>query len=155
MLTAAKDEMIAEHKQECFRALQEIRRSHDACWAEIRQLRLKRRSEQQERAQANLEKNRERLEKTLEALRYFQECAQELREKIASAWNEDWKLRASKRLTEIEAKILDIESSITKIEGWIAEDEGKAKSGSKPEAPAKEDSKEEPASPVEEGGATP
>jgi len=131
-LSQAKDEMLAEQKQECFKALQEVRRAHDALWSEVRQARLKQRSEQAERAQANLAKNHERLEKATQALTYFQARSEELRTKIAEAWNEEWKTRAAERLTEIDAKILDIEASITRIEEWIKEDEGKAKK-TKPE----------------------
>lgn len=130
-LTELKEEMLAEQKQECFKALQDVRRAHDSLWSEIRQLRDKARTEQHERAEANLAKNRDRLEKALQARTYFQERVKELHAKIASAWNEEWKTHAGERLTEIENKIIDIEASITRIEGWIAEDKGRAGKGGK------------------------
>jgi hypothetical protein len=134
MLTAAKEEMLAEHKQDCFKALQEIRRAHDKFWSEVRQERTKARSEMAERASANLEKNRERLGKAQQALVYYQGRAEEMKEKIATAWNEEWKARAGERLIELEARVLDIQRSITQIEAWVAEDEKKIKRPPKAES---------------------
>jgi len=51
--------------------------------------------------------------------------ADDLRDKISSAWNDDFRDRAYGWLSETEDKIRDIEDSIQRIEDWIREDEEK------------------------------
>lgn len=120
MLTDNKTEMLAEHKQECFNRILQIQEIHDAWWSHLKQIRS---TEIQERIRANLEKNHERHRKASEALESYRARADELREKIASAWNPGWAEGAAERLEEIEDKIEDIEDSLEEIEKWIHQDE--------------------------------
>lgn len=125
MLSKSKEEMFGEHKQECFERIQEIRRIHEAWWAELKHHRSNRQEEFQLRVRANLEKNRERHRKATDALRRMRSHADDLRDKIGSAWNDDFRDRAHVWLSETEDKIRDIEESIQRIEDWIREDEEK------------------------------
>jgi len=125
MLSNYKKEMFGEHKQECFERIQEIRHVHDAWWGELKRHRSRRREEFQQRVRANLEKNCERHRKATDALRRMRNHADDLRDKISSAWNDDFRDRAYGWLSETEDKIRDIEDSIQRIEDWIREDEEK------------------------------
>jgi hypothetical protein len=125
MLSKYKSEMYGEHKQECFDRIQEMRKVHDAWWESLKQHRSKRQDDFQARVRANLERNYERHRKATSALESCRRHADELRDKIASAWNDDWKDKAYVWLSETEDKIRDIEQSIERIEEWIREDEEK------------------------------
>lgn len=125
MLSKYKSEMYGEHKQECFERIQEIRKIHDAWWESLKQHRSKKVEDFQTRVRVNLERNYERHRKATAALESCRRHADELRDKIASAWNEDWKDKAYVWLSETEDKIRDIERSIEQIEEWIREDEEK------------------------------
>lgn len=125
MLSDNKGEMLGGHKQECFNRIQEVRRSHDAWWADLKGHRDERRGEFQARVRANLEKNYERHRRATEALHSCQRSADDLRDKIASAWNDNWASDARGWLSDLEDKIRDIEGSIEQIEDWIKEDESK------------------------------
>jgi len=125
MLSRYKDEMLGEHKQECFERIQKVRSSHDAWWEGIKRQRENKQEEFQSRVRNNLEKNNDRLRKATDALRSCERSADELREKISSSWNADWASQASGWLSDLEDKIRDIERSIERIEEWIREDEEK------------------------------
>ena len=123
MLSEYKGEMIGEHKQECFNLIQQVRRDHDAWWKDLTKHRDRRHEDFQARVRANLERNYERHRKAAEALRSCERSADELRDKIATAWNDDWASQASGWLADLEDKIRDIQNSIDRIEDWIQEDE--------------------------------
>ncbi len=125
LLSKYKGEMFGEHKQECFQAIQDMRAVHDAWWEMLKGHRSQRQEDFQQRVRANLEKNYERLRKATDALRRVRAHADELRDQISSAWNDDFRDRATGWLSEAEDKIADIESSVQEIEGWIHEDEQK------------------------------
>lgn len=125
MLSKYKEEMFGEHKQECFDRIQEIRRIHDAWWDELKRHRSRKQEEFQQRVIYNLEKNYERHRKATEALRRMRNHADDLRVKIRTAWNDDFRDRAYVWLSETEDKIRYIEDSIQRIEDWIREDEEK------------------------------
>ncbi|MEW6659299.1 MAG: hypothetical protein AB1424_11620 [Thermodesulfobacteriota bacterium] len=125
LLSKHKEEMFGEHKQECFKLIQEIRHIHDLWWEELKQQRSKRQEDFQQRVRANLEKNYERHRKATDALRRVRNHADDLRGQISSAWNDDFRDRAYGWLSETEDKIRDIEESIRQIEDWISEDEEK------------------------------
>jgi len=95
ILSESKREMLGEHKQECFDAIQIMRDIHDAWWSDLKRERAKRHREFQERIRRNLEQNHERHRKATQALQHFQSKASDLRSQIASAWNDDWASRAS------------------------------------------------------------
>jgi hypothetical protein len=125
ILSQRKKEMLAEHKEECFHAIQKMRAVHDAWWAQLKHWKAQRHGDFQTRVRMNLEKNHERHRKATDALQRHRARADELRSQIASAWNQDWADRAEGWLSELDEKIADIERSIEQIEGWIAEDESK------------------------------
>jgi hypothetical protein len=125
MLSRHKEEMFGEHKRECFERIQEIRRIHDAWWEELKRHRSKKQESFQLRVRANLEKNYERHRKATDTLQRMRNHADDLREKISSAYHDDFRDRAYVWLSEIEDKIRDIEESIQRIEDWIREDEEK------------------------------
>lgn len=125
MLSEHKDEMLGEHKQECFERIQQVRRSHDAWWEDLKRQRENKHEEFQARVRNNLDKNYDRLRKATDALHSCEQSADKLRDDINSAWNADWASQASGWLSELEDKIRDIERSIERIEEWIREDEEK------------------------------
>lgn len=125
MLSRHKHEMLGEHKQECFKRIQEMQAEHDVWWAQFRSERSHRHEDFQSRVRANLERNYERHKKAAAALESCRVSADTLRDKIASAWNDDWRSDAEGWLSELEDKIADIESSIERIEKWIEEDQAK------------------------------
>lgn len=125
MLSQYKGEMFGEHKQECFDRIQEIRRIHDFWWNELKKHRSRCQEEFQQRVRANLEKNYERHKKASDELQSMRSRADDLRDKISSAWNDDFRDRAYGWLSKTEDKIRDIEDSIQRIENWIREDENK------------------------------
>lgn len=127
MLSEYKHEMLGEHKQECFNRIQEVQKEHDAWWGELRREQTRRREERQARIRANLESNYERHRRASEALERLRRHADNLRDRIASAWNRNWAAGAERRLCELEGKIADIEDSLQKIEEWIREDENRLK----------------------------
>lgn len=124
-LSEKKEDIIGEHKQDCFNRIQDVRRSHDIWWEELKRHRDKKQENFQSRVKQNLENNYERHRKATDALRACERNADELRDKISSAYNDGWASDARGWLSELEDKILDIERSIEKIEGWIQEDEEK------------------------------
>ena len=125
ILSKYKGEMLGEHKQECFEAIQDMRQVHDAWWAELKGNSSRRHDDFQSRVRNNLENNYERHRKATDALERHRARADELRSQIASAWNNDWASKAEGWLSELEDKIADIERSIEQIEEWIREDEDK------------------------------
>lgn len=125
LLSEYKHEMMGTDKQECFERIKTTRESHDFWWQELRKRRDRKHEEFRARVRANLERNRERQRRTADALQRHEERARDLRAKIASAWNPDWAAKASGWLSELEAKIRDIEQHLSRIESWILEDEEK------------------------------
>jgi hypothetical protein len=125
MLSNHKREMLGEHKQECFNRIQEMRETHDAWWEMLKQHRSRHFADDQSRIRANLEQNVERRRRAITALKSCRAHADELRDRIASAWNDDWRSRAEGWLSDLEAKTRDIELALERIEEWIREDENK------------------------------
>lgn len=125
LLSKYKHEMLGEHKQECFDRILEIRKGHDAWWEHFRGARAKQHQDFQARVRANLEKNHDQHRRATDALSRARAHADELRSQIASAWNDDFRERASEWLSEEEDRIRDIEAHILQIEGWIGENEQK------------------------------
>lgn len=125
MLSRHKNEMLGEHKQECFARIQEIRQIHDIWWGELKTSRSRRHEDVQQRIRANLEGNYERHRRASETLSRLRCHTDDLREKIMSAWNDSFRGRATEWLSNTEDKIRDIEEFLKKVEEWIREDEQK------------------------------
>lgn len=122
-LSELKRDMLHEHKQECFEAIVEAREVLDSYWERVHQARDTRRGDALTRARENLERNRERFEKAANALRSMRNSQEDLQDKIASSWNDEWAEKAQGWLSELEDKIADTEKSVERIEGWIEEDQ--------------------------------
>ena len=125
LLSKYKQEMLGSHKQECFDRIQEIRRDHDLWWKDYKSHKSSNQYDFKERVKRNIEKNRDRLYKANKALEHARDHAEELKDKISSAWSDKFKDMAYDWLSETEDKIKDIEYSIRQIEDWINEDECK------------------------------
>jgi hypothetical protein len=124
-----KEEMLGEHKQECFHAIQEMHEVHNLWWEELRRRRDEyyehKRFGIREKITANLENNRERLDTAKSNLVKMRASASDLQDKISSAWNDDYRDRAEGWLSELEGKIENVEEYINRILTWISEDETK------------------------------
>jgi hypothetical protein len=136
MLSKHKQEMISEHKQQCFDKFQEIKESHDlfwqqfketqqANWEEKKAARRRNRSEFVAKIESNIQNNREKLNKAMDALNRQRGHADDLRDKIRESTSRKWEDIHRTWLNEAETKIEDIESSIKRIEEWIEEDRHK------------------------------
>lgn len=125
LLSEYKSDMLGEHKKECFELIKEIRSEHDAWWAELKKYRSRKREEFIGRVRSNLEKNHERHRKATDFLEHLRRKADDLRNNISTAWNDDWAYKAEGWLSELEDKMRDVEDQILRIEEWIREDEQK------------------------------
>lgn len=125
LLSHYKEEMYGEHKQECFNAIKEMQKIHDAWWSELSGHRSRSRDEFQQRLRDNIEKNTEKLRKATYALERARNHANELRNQIDSAWSDSYKERACEWLSEEENRINSIGDSIRLIEEWIEKDREK------------------------------
>jgi hypothetical protein len=125
LLSKYKSEMLGEHKQECFAAIQDVRRAQDAWWEMLKGHRAQRHQDFQSRVRANISANYERLRTATDALERWRRNADNLRDIISSTSNDSHREKASGWLSEAEDKIRDIEESIERIESWIHEDEQK------------------------------
>ena len=123
LLGKYKLEMIAKHKKKCFERIQAIRKVHDAAWDTFNEGKNRQEIMVTSRIRENLENNYERCRKAGVALDDFKGIANELQEKIATAWNQEWRADAIARLTSTQRRIRDIEDGIHKLESWIEEDE--------------------------------
>jgi hypothetical protein len=124
-LSRYKEEMLHEDKAECFERIQDVRHAQDLWWDAHKGNRQQRADDFKDRVRANLEKNRERYDKTSEALRKMRASEDNLRDQINSAYNDNWRDKAYGWLSELEDKIRDTEAHLDRIEGWIREDEAK------------------------------
>lgn len=120
LLSEKKEMMLPGHRQECHNFIQEVQRAQDAWWEDLKRQKYER---TEETRQNRLEKNRERLRKATNALESCERSANDLRDKISTAYSDEWRDKAVGWLSVLEDKIRDIEESIERIEGWIKEDE--------------------------------
>lgn len=141
-----KTEMLREHKTEVFNMMQKVRASHDRFWGRYKEYKQaeyeekKKKYEENQRnweakqaksrevrarIENNLEKNRAKLAKAENALSHIQEKRRELQDKIYDSNSSNWKEKAYGWIGEFDDKIRDIEASISRMEGWIREDEDK------------------------------
>jgi len=139
MLKESKHEMLGEHKRQCFDAIAKAREANDAWWssykracASRREERAnrhrqfqERRSERREKVRSNLDANRRRVAKAADALSNCRRRIDDLRGKVASAWNDNFRDRAETWLAEEFDRETDIERSISRLQEWIEEDERK------------------------------
>jgi hypothetical protein len=135
-LSKYKLEMTPEHKAECFERIKDVQHAQDVWWKGYKeshqqhkeQENLSREERQRafrNRVKTNIEKNKERYAHASEALRKMNASADDLREKISSAYNDSWKDKAYGWLSELEEKIDSTEAHLKRIEEWIKEDEDK------------------------------
>lgn len=137
-----KNVLIHEHQQEVWSRILQVQSNQDAWWGkwkeryaqrqEEKRAKVKRHEGWKERKEAweirvreNIAKNREKLEKAEAALAKSEAHAEEIREKIAGAWNDKFRERAEAWLEEEEERGKSIEESIERLKGWIEEDEQK------------------------------
>lgn len=128
-LSKYKTEMIPEHKGECFDRIKDVQHAQDIWWDNYKRIHDQEREQKQrdfhDRVRANLNKNKERYAHASEALRKMNRSADDLRDKISSAYNDNWRDNAYGWLSELEDKISDTESHLRRLDEWIEEDERK------------------------------
>lgn len=147
---SVKLEMTREDKAEVFLRFSDIRSSHNLFWSrykEISQVNYERTKIEREKArhekqrdweekqeksrrirgsiENNISKNKEKLDKATNALEKIKDSRRNLRDKISESYSDNWKRKAEGWLDEMDDKINDIEASIERIRGWIAEDQNK------------------------------
>ena len=129
-LSEVKDQMLKEHKDECFQLIQEVRQTHDVFWGQLKTAREQKRREIGERIagvlsriEGNLEKNRDKLHKAEDALSRCEANIDKLRDLVAGAYSDEFRDRHQQWLNEAYEKQVSIRESIARIEAWIAEAE--------------------------------
>jgi hypothetical protein len=141
-LSDSKKWMLGEHKNECFQAILEHRASLDNFWSQRKQHGEERRAatarKQREfedrrdawrsRVSQNIRNNRDKLESAQGALSRTRDRIREVSYKLSETTSDKWRDIFVGWLAEAQAKEQDIEESIERIRGWIAEDEAKLNS---------------------------
>ncbi|UPJ57652.1 hypothetical protein [Bradyrhizobium sp. 192] len=129
-LSEHKDQMLREHKEECFQRIQEVRATHDLFWGEYRKQREIRQQEHGERIsdvltriQNNISKNYEKKERAEDALERVEANISKLCGMLENASSDEYRERVEGWLAEAEAKKESIEESVRRIEEWIEQDE--------------------------------
>ena len=117
-----KGEMIGAHKKECFEALREAEESQDRWWADYK---ASAEEGRKERISSNIEKLRVKLIGAYVTLQKMESAADDLRDKIGTAWSEAYTLRATGWLAELEGKIETHKEHIQRLESWLQEEENK------------------------------
>jgi hypothetical protein len=118
-----KHAMIAKHKKTCFDKIQTIRKTHDVAWESLNAVKPKQQTGTKFRARRNLELNYERQKKAASALENFRIGRSHIQTFLASCKDPEKAASAKVQLAETEARILDIEEGIRKLEKWVADDE--------------------------------
>lgn len=128
-LSKYKLEMTHEDKSECFERIKEVQLAQDIWWdgykSRTGQDRERKQGDFRDRVRANIDKNKERYAHSAEALRKMNASADDLRDKISSAYNDGWRDKAYGWLSELENKISNTEDHLKRLEEWIREDEDK------------------------------
>jgi hypothetical protein len=123
LLGKFRTEMIAKHKKACFDRIQEIRKTHNAAWAPLKNEKPTQQSITRSFVRKNLDANHERRKKAAVALENFQIGRGHILTFLASCRDPMKEASAKAQLAETEARIKDIEEGIRKLDTWIAEDE--------------------------------
>jgi hypothetical protein len=138
-LSKEKEWMLSEHKAECFEEIQNARATLDDFWEQRKSQGLERKrqheqrqsefeakqSDWRDRVNANISRNREKLNRAVSAHDRVIERIDEIETKIHSAENDKWRGIFGEWLSEALEKKTDIEESIDRIRGWISEDVAK------------------------------
>jgi hypothetical protein len=118
-----KHAMIAKHKKACFDRIQTIRKTHDAAWESLNVVTPQHQTGSKFHARRNLELNYVRQKKAVNALENFRIGRSHIQTFLVSCRDPEKAAMAKVQLAETEARILDIEEGIRKLEKWIADDE--------------------------------
>lgn len=138
LLSGHKVEMLGRDKKEAFDALSAAQIELDAAWERWRDTKDKaweayheRRREKREafedRVHANIQKLEERLDKLNGVLQHKESHLDDLRDKQASAWSDEFRDRVEGWIDEEESAIADIRAKIHQIEEWLEEERSKLK----------------------------
>lgn len=133
-----KEVMLGSDKAKAYESLTEARQKLDAAWAEWKNASQRIYDAQQkawqdkrqqfvERVEANIEKLEDKLTNARSALAKQESHLDDLREKLESAWNENFRERCASWIEECETRIQDINSHIDRMEGWLQEERSKLK----------------------------
>jgi len=136
LLSEHKVEMLGRHKKEAFDALSDAqtklnaawerwREAKDRAWEAFREQKREKREAFEDRVRANIEKLQERLDKLSGVLHHKESHLDELRDKQASAWSDDFRDRVEGWIDEEESAIQDIRAKIDQIEEWLEEERSK------------------------------
>lgn len=97
-LSRKKNEMLGEHKQQCYEKIQEIKESHDLFWKHHNEAwearkreRDTKRLEYVNRIERNINNNKDRLRKAIQALERQKDRLSETRDKYYETTSEKWK----------------------------------------------------------------
>lgn len=128
-LSAAKDSMLKEHKDECFQQIVEVRQSHDVFWEQYKASREQRHREIGERIESvlsriedNISKNREKRSNAEDALARCETNIDKLRDMVSNAKGDEFRSQVEGWLSEAYAKKDSIRESIARLDAWIAQD---------------------------------
>ena len=115
--------MIDEHKSEVFERISEKRAQLDRFWDRRRELQGQRQQAWRNKVNSNLERNREKLARARAAAERTRDRIRENENKRSEATSAKWVAIFGEWIDRDLEKLSDIQSDITRISGWISEDE--------------------------------
>ena len=128
-LSAFKESMLKEHKDECFQLIVEVRQSHDMFWEQHKSGLVERNQKFKERidsvlshVEENIAKNREKRAKAEDALSRCEANIDKLRDMLSNAKGDDFRSQVEGWQSEAYDKRDSIRESIARIDDWIAQD---------------------------------
>lgn len=131
--SSQKGQLLRDDKNTVYHALKSTQEQLDELWAQYKEERQstldaffqgkrQRHAEWRERTLANIRKNQERKSRLEGVLDHKRGHLNELHDRLADAWSDDYRSRVEGWISEEEAAINDIEGKIYEINGWISED---------------------------------
>lgn len=139
MLRDNKEKMLGKDKGIAFEALNETKeildrrwdhykRERQRAWDEYQRERSERRHNWQQKIESNIRSLGERRGKLNGVLAHKERHLDELHDKLAEAWSDDFRSRVSDWIAEEESSISDIREKLRNIEDWIYENKDKLRS---------------------------
>lgn len=147
-----KNDMLTEHKRDCFGRIRDIQKAHDAWWAHFKEERHQRQVEYEKRLDeigANLDATRQKYDAARSALAELRKKADKIIGRLHLGRKSEWTANAAEQISKVEAEISKLEHDVREYEELIRRAEqqlaGRRKDAVAPESVVSEVSNETPA----------